>query len=225
MKKSGLIALLSIMSYFNYAQLNTADIFTGTNLVWYGLDFSKAKFIGKFEQAKNFRPVNSFDIVNKYIPSWNELVVMEPDNFDLKSTFRKKHVYYDLKPVAARNEKISTDDLITLNSNSISSDELQSIISSYTPGDKKEGIGLVLIVESFNKPFAMASAWVVFFDIKSKTVLLSDYCKGKPVGFGLRNYWAGSVKHMLAEIRFWKYDNWRRQYAKPKEINNGTARK
>jgi hypothetical protein len=220
MKKLALLGLLIITCFNNYAQHKTQDIFTEENIVWYGLDFTKAKFIGKVEQVKNFEQVSSIDIINKYIPAWNELVVMEPDNFKLESTFRKKTIHYDLNPVAARNGKIAEDNIIAINSNTITKEELQDMVSAYEGSNKQEGLGLVFIIESFNKPQSMASAWVVFFDINTKKILLSEYCKGEPAGFGVRNYWAGAIKKIMTDIRNNKYKNWKKLYSNSSDQNS-----
>jgi hypothetical protein len=88
----------------------------------------------------------------------------------------------------------------------------------YTKGNKKEGLGLSFIIESFDKPNARASLWVVFFDIESKKILLSKHCVGKPVGFGIRNYWAGAIRHIMNEIRYCKYRKWNKETTKAAEV-------
>ena len=202
-----------ISSIVGFAQLKTQDVFNKTELVWYGLDFSKSKFVGKFETIKGAKPINSYELINKYIPSWNEIIVNEPYNFDLENTFWEKNIYYDLSPVASVNSKIPTQDLITVNSNAIMSSDLTQMITNYKIGNKTNGLGLVFIVESFNKPKMLASVWVVFFDIETKKILLNKYCEGKPLGFGLRNYWAGSIKDILSHIRTRKFSQWSKENA------------
>lgn len=196
------------ISFGAFAQLKTKDVFNDGELVWYGLDFSRSKFVGEFETVKGAQPINAYELINKYIPGWNQLIVNEPANFDLKSAFQKKNVIYDIAPVESLNAKIPTQDLITMNSNTISSADLVQMISNYKTGIKTNGLGLTIIVESFNKPKMLASVWVVFFDIETKKILLNKYCEGKPAGFGIRNYWAGSIKDILNDIRSKKFSQW-----------------
>lgn len=215
-----ILTILMVTFNLSYSQVNTKDVFTSKELVWYGLDFSNARFIGKFNHDFSSRPVSEYELINKYIPAWNSLVIMEPDNFDLKSAFRKKTVYNDLKPVSRKNEAIKEEGIITLNSYSITKDRISQIVSSYAEGDKQEGLGLTCIVESFDKANGQGNFWIVFFDIKTRQVLFSERCSGAPVGFGIRNYWAGALKHVLKTIRYEKYELWKKNSLKGTELTH-----
>jgi hypothetical protein len=208
MKKIIIYSVSCLFGIALYTQLKPKDVFSQDEVVWYGLDFSKTKFIGSFENVKKIRPINDYVLKDIYIPAWNHLIVNEPTNFDIKKTFYKKKVYYDLRSIESINKTIDTNDLITLNSNTISQNDLQDMVDLYKKGNKKEGLGLSFIIESFDKPNEQASLWVVFFDIESKKILLSKHCVGKPTGFGIRNYWAGAIKHIMNEIRYSKYKKW-----------------
>ena len=74
---------------------------------------------------------------------------------------------------------------------SITETDVQKIISDYK--SDKDGYGLVFVVESFNKTAVQGAIWVTYFDIKSKKVVFTTKLTSKPMGFGLRNFWAGSV--------------------------------
>lgn len=204
-----LLSLLVNSTFIN-AQLTPASVFTNNTLIWYGLDFTEARFIGKFDQGFDHNAVSANELITKYIPAWNKLILEEPRNFDLRSVFRKSNIYYDIKPVESGNVKIKAEGILSYNSYMLMKDKLANMIKAYPEGEMKEGLGLVFIVESFDKSYHKGSYWVVFFDIKSKAILFTDYCSGPPSGFGLRNYWAGSLKHVLTEIRFLRYDMWKK---------------
>lgn len=191
-------------------QLSANTVFTDNALVWYGLDFTKARFIGKFDEGFDSKPTSANELISGYIPAWNRLVVQEPRNFDLKNTFRKTSIYYDLQPVDSVNSKIKPEGILTYNSYMLHKDQLAAMIAEYPEGSRKDGLGLVFVVESFDKSYRKGNYWVVFFDIKTRKILFSDYCSASPAGFGLRNYWAGSLKHVLGEIRFFRYDMWKK---------------
>jgi hypothetical protein len=217
--KQFIILLVLVMSsQVSYSQIKTKEIFTSNEMAWYGLDFSNARFIGKFNHDFSNRPISEFELITKYIPAWNSLVIMEPHNFDLKNTFRKQFIYNDLTPVNSRNENIKADGIITLNSHSISKSDLNKIVSEYKDGVKTDGIGLTFVIESFDKANKQGNFWIVLFDIKTKLVLLSEHCSGEPVGFGLRNYWAGSIKHVLSDIRYEFYDQWKKKACKEADL-------
>ena len=52
-----------------------------------------------------------------------------------------------------------------------------------------------------------ASYWVTFVDMKNKKVLLTKRMLGKAVGFGFRNYWAGSAKNVFKAMKK-EFKNW-----------------
>src|ERR1700758_4357905 len=123
----------------SFAQLTVRDVFNSNEVVWYGLDFSEAKFVGHFNEGFGVKPINEYELVNKYIPAWNHLVVMEPNAFDLKSAFCKRNIYYDMGPVESHNADIKMDGLYTYNSYFLPKENIDKIIASYKEGDKKEG--------------------------------------------------------------------------------------
>jgi hypothetical protein len=43
-------------------------------------------------------------------------------------------------------------------------------------------------------------------------VLLAERMVGVPVGFGLRNYWAGGLYAVLKQIRKTEYKAWQKKY-------------
>ncbi|HXD92905.1 MAG TPA: hypothetical protein VNX01_06795, partial [Bacteroidia bacterium] len=135
MKKLILFSLLIGSSIF--AQTNKNAIF-GDDLVWYGIDYSKAKFIEDCQpgQLKNI------------MFAWNVLVVNEANKYDVAKSFRKKNVFNDLAPVMKHNKDIDETQMMSLNPYKFdNADEtVASIISSYTGGEKTEGLGLVFIV-------------------------------------------------------------------------------
>src|SRR5688572_30218992 len=176
---------LTAVTGITKAQLTPSLVFAGNDLIWYGLDFTEARFIGKFDQGFNQNQVSAQEIVSKYIPAWNRLVIEEPRNFDIKSAFRKNNIYYDTKPVDSLNSKINPEGILTYNSYVLMKDKLPSMIKAYPEGDKKTGVALVFIVESFDKSYRKGNYWIVFFDIQSRKILFSDYCSGSPSGFGL----------------------------------------
>ena len=85
-------------------------------------------------------------------------------------------------------------------SSHMESNQVQGIIDSYRVPDDMQGVGLVFIAESYSKPNVKGAYYVTFFDISTKKVLITERMLGKPSGFGLRNYWAGSYNNVLKVI-------------------------
>lgn len=213
MKKIITITALFISSLTIQAQLTAKDVFTKTEIVWYGLDFTKAHFVGQFDQGFGIMPAKGWDMRNKWIPEWNALIGREPQNFDLRKAFRKDIVHFDLGPVNELTKKMDGDLCMSFNPASISPAEISQMVTQYTNSERKEGLGVVFIVENFNKAEQMADVYVTFFDIATKKVLFIEKAQGKPFGNGMRNYWAGAVKNILKQIDG-DYKSWKNKYGK-----------
>ncbi len=210
MKKIILFALLIAGVSVTKAQ-DAKKVFTTTDIVWYGMDFTKAKFVGGFDQIQGAGAVTGTDMRNRWVPGWNTLMLNEPQNFDLRKTFRKDNIYNDINSVTDLNSKLDADKCMTYNEGKIEKNEIDGMVKKYT-GDKKEGVGLVFIIENFNKGTQTANVYVTFFDIGTKKVLLCEKIDGKAVGIGMRNYWAGAIKSVLKQVEKELYNNWKARY-------------
>jgi len=202
-----IIVLLTIgLSSRINGQYTRSDIFKMSEITWYGLDFTHIKLIGP-EGFTN--PVQIQDI---YFREINNLFKYEPDKYDLRKTFSKKVVNIDLEMIHERNRDIDPYQLVLETGERYSFDEekVQEIVSDYEP-DAREGIGVVFVMESFNKTQDMGYMWVTFFDIATGDILLTDKMRGKSGGFGWRNYWAKSVYNVLKEIEKSRYKTWSRK--------------
>ncbi len=181
-------------------------IFSSTEIVWYGLDFTKTKFVGG-----GFGYGYGYDLKIKFIPNWNALTLNEPQNFDLKRAFRKNKVIIDIRSVNKINSKIDPDECISYNEANITKDSVTAMVKLYKDFEKKEGVGLSFVVVNFNKSMQRAEIYVAFFDIATKNILLCEKMGGKAGGAGLRNYWAGAIKAILVQIDEAEYKNWKKE--------------
>src|SRR5947199_7641686 len=107
MKKLFLSLCILVISLSINAQ--TSKVFDATEIVWFGLDFTKTHFVGQFDQGMGAAPASGNDIRNKWMGQWNSLIAKEPQNFDLKKAFRKDNVYYDMASVNELNSKVDAD--------------------------------------------------------------------------------------------------------------------
>lgn len=182
------------------------DVFTSNSITFFGLDFTKAKCVGTggFNDPK--------EIVEKFFAEWNQLFYKEQGKYDLRKFFHKENVEYSLDMIENLNSKVSPSNLITTKPPNIDNETIQKIVGSYMPS-QKEGIGLVLIVESLDKESSGGTFYVVFFDIATKHILLSEKVFGKAGGFGFRNFWAKAFFIGLRECEKRYYD-WERTYSK-----------
>ncbi len=206
MKKLILIAgIFLVFSFVSKGQYTPADVFKVDDITWYGLDFSNIKLVG----SEGF--TDPYAIKNQFFYSWNNLIITEVDKYDLASFFHKSSVENDLSIVKERNMLPDPDELVINTNYYFGEDQVKKIISEYDITGK-EGIGLVFIMESFNKTEELGNMWVTFFDIETKEVLLSNKMSGKVGGFGFRNYWAKSIYSVMKSIEKKKWKAWKAQY-------------
>jgi hypothetical protein len=208
MKKLMLCTLALIAMNTTNAQ-NAKQVFDAKEIVWYGLDFTKTTFVGQFDQGFGAMPAKGFDIKNKWVGQWNALIAKEPQNFKIKEAFHMDNVFYDMSMVNTANSKMDDTKCMSFNPGKIERTAVDGMVKKYGAGEKKSGIGLVFIVENFNKGTEMADVYVTFFDIATKKILLCEKISGKAVGVGMRNYWAGSIKSILKQITTTEYQNWK----------------
>ena len=158
------------------------------SITWYGVDFTKAKFTLVTEDPTI--------IVSQYLKSINQLIMSEPEKFDLKKYFNKTETAIELEQVNARNAAITPDGLVITDVHTITLDDVKGVVSKYnTKG--KSGLGLLFVAENLNKVQQTGSYYVVFFNQETKEIIDAERFEVKAVGIGFRNYWAGSVYNIM----------------------------
>lgn len=207
--KKIVVLLLVLLGGATFAQDNS-KVFSSTEIVWFGMDFTKAKFVGQFDQGMGALPATGTDMKNKYIPAWNALIVGEQQNFDFKKAFGKENVFLDIETMNTLNSKIDANACMVINPGKIDRNEIDGMVKKYSSKNKKEGIGLAFIVENFDKGAQTATLFVTFFDIASKKILICESVQGKAVGIGIRNYWAGAVKAILKKMANGEFQSWKK---------------
>jgi hypothetical protein len=206
-KTSALFVFLSLFALAGQAQ-SEKDVIAAKEITWFGLDFSKALFVGSFTQFAEAGKESSSEIKDKFMPSWNDLVVNEREKFDLKKAYGKENVVYDLDIVTKRNAAVDVSKMTSLNAQAdrIKKEDIAKIINQYKTN--KKGIGLVYIVDTYSKPDEKGEIWVTFFDIATHKVLIAEKFTGKAGGFGLRNYWAKPVFEVMTKSSADAYKDW-----------------
>jgi len=168
-------------------------------ITWFGMDFSKTVIVGATAGTEDA-------IVDRYFQWWNTLVIRESSKYDVKKFFRKSEVTFDLAYVTRINAERDRESLFAYNEQQISEEDLSAHIRSYEVDGT--GVGLVYVIENFNAGSELGTAWVVFFDINSKSVLLAKRVSGEGSGFtGFRNFWARSIYNMMISSQK-QYKKW-----------------
>lgn len=164
--------------------------------IWLGIDFSASRLIGD-------SGVDPADFRDRYTIGINNVVLDEPDKYDLPRAFRQDTVDRDLKYVNAMNATLDTGRFLSPNERDYKRFNMDSIASRVARYDftGSTGTGILFVVEAMNKFQAMASIWVVYIDLPSGLVVRAERMEGKAKGFGLRNYWVHPVHEILKDWR------------------------
>lgn len=164
-------------------------------VVWAGLDYSHARFIG----AGGF--VNPAGIFPGMIYAWNNLVLAERLRFLEKDL--GKPVVPDIAGVMAVNKSCNASQVIsvpgphdTIDQSLITPSIIAKAVRSYKL-KSKSGVAVVFIVDRLVKlnKRGEGAVYVVAFDIGSRKVLSSERVVSKAAGFGFRNYWFRVIKN------------------------------
>ena len=202
-----LFVCLLLLSINKIAFTQTLSDFLGSSqskMTWLGLDFSEARLYGDATSENWY-------MKDRYFPSINDLVILEPKKYDVAKAFRKNNVAFELSITRKVNDNLdidkfktnSTEDLRRLNP-----EKIDSMIEKYDFG-KNSGFGVVFIMEGMDKVSKTASIFVTIVYMVSKKVLLTKRMVAPPRGFGFRNYWAYTVFLVLREIDNSQYKKWK----------------
>ncbi len=180
MKRLILLALCA----FGFLSLNAQDRY-----FVYGVDYSVAKVYGAEESASDFK--DAFIGINK-------LLVDEAKKYDFSKVVGTR-VFVKVDPMIRKLSNIRFSNLISGNPY-YDNINYSSIINRYKLAETK-GVGVVMIAKILNKKDNEGVYQLILFDIASRKILAQKEVKGKPKGFGLRNFWAGSVYDAIKKTK------------------------
>ena len=185
MKKS-IILIIAFLSIFSMAAM-AKEKNKKMTVDFYGVDFSEVNVIGASESDTKF--IEAFQGING-------LFVSEPKKYDIAG---KMNLIVN---------KVCTDyavqQLKKLESYSFQNKELQdvdlpTIIKAYPDTDANV---LIIVARKLNKPENTGYYTAVIFNGQTKEIIEQKEFKGKAGGFGLRNFWAGSLYKGMGNARF-----------------------
>ncbi len=209
--KRSMVIVLCLLSSLSYSQ-KVEDLFvqSDTKISWLGIDYSNVKLIGDFAQFFGAGERSPAQIKERYFNAWNRLILAEPDKYDIKGMLRKDFVYFDIDMMLGVNNACSISELEAYQTPVYTLDQIKTFVKKYNLNNKT-GIGVALIAESLNKNEKIAVYHFVALNMKNGEILLHQRISGAPSGFGIRNYWAGSIYDVFKLIRKTYYPQWKRE--------------
>lgn len=172
-------------------------------ITWLGIDFSKAKFT---KQGFN----HSIDILHHFMNSWNSLIITDQKKYDIRLSFRKPKMEYDLSMVTRLNKMTRINSLFVdyiSYQNFYSENEIIHFVSTQTT-PQHTTYSLELIVESFDNMTKMASLWVILLKTATNETILCEKFLKSPGGIGTVNYWARTFYNLFFEIQKNAFSRW-----------------
>ncbi len=201
--------LLTLSALVTHGQ-DKRDIFRpGTPVTWLGVDFSQAKFIGDRER------LGSHSDILHLVDAINQLIINEPDKYNIGQAIGRDRIEKNITVTLDHNANLDPAEMLSNDSRDyvrLRESDIEEIISSYDFSGM-DGIGMMFNVEAFSKLDESASVWVTFVDLGSGKMLMTQNLKGKPKGFGLRNYWGGSLYNIIEAIKKKEFEMWRTRHS------------
>jgi len=164
-------------------------------VVFYGVDFSQARFIGK----EGF--TDPPELQENFLPKWNHLIINEEEKYDVKKALNKSNLEYYFDVVTERNAAVDPEVLVTNSNHSISKEDVTKVVAGLGSEAHTSGLGAVIVVESFDKRSDIGTMWLTTFDIATLTVKKTQRMSAKARGFGIRNYWARTIFEVLEDAQ------------------------
>jgi len=215
---SFLIIFAAVFLFFNYRCLmyiNESlfnDFLNCREILWTGINFSKAKLT---KSAFNFTQ----EIMQHYFHDWNMLILNDQKKYDIRMSFRKPIMQYDLSSVTKANKNVRVNSVLTDRIN-LKDTLTENSVCEYIPQisiPANQRFALTFIVESFDAVAKVAAVWVVIYRTDSgETVLCEQFLK-VPGGIGMRNYWARVFYNILYDIKTYAFLRWENMVQKTNE--------
>lgn len=179
------------------------DFLNEREILWLGIDFSKAKFTKKgFEITQ--------EILRIYFNEWNLLIISDQKKYDIRLSFRKPIMSYDLSLVSKNNKSTKLSNVLRENISLADIQSDDSICAHIRSLDmpKQHRFALTFIVESFDSVSKTGSVWVAIADTATREPVLCEKFIKIPSGFGSKNYWGRIFYNILYDVKTYAFCRW-----------------
>ncbi|MBO7497213.1 MAG: hypothetical protein J6T98_11740 [Salinivirgaceae bacterium] len=166
------------------------------SMTFYGIDFSKGRVYGAADEPEKLR---------KAFADINMLFIMEPEKYNVAQFVGKPMNDIRVDAVTNMNDTIPLDSIKTIVKGHVLTDTaIRKTVKDLNIVPYNHGMGLVMIMETLDKPGELGTFEFVLFDIDTRNVISHWSLSGEPGGFGLRNYWGRSVYDALGKVKTYK---------------------
>lgn len=153
---------------------------------FFGVDFSCVSVIGAAEEPGAF--IKVFNAIN-------QLFLAEPKKYDVGGFTGIDILSTNIETANESLGALAAEQFMPRNEPIDWQAQLPQIIARYNNGSGNKG--LLLVATTLDKGNGVGQYIAVLFDSATGEIIRQCDIAGKPGGFGLRNFWAGSVYNAL----------------------------
>ncbi len=173
-------------------------------ILWLGIDFSKAKF------TKDGFSFKSQDEMRTFFNEWNMLIIADQKKYDIRMSFRKPIMSCDLAMLTKANRSVRLGTLMcdTISLSNVYNEEkiCEHVRKQMHP--QQHRFSLEMLVESFDSRNKTGSVWVIVADTVANEPVLCEKFLKNPGGFGMKNYWGRIFYNVLYDIKNYAFCRW-----------------
>lgn len=190
------LAIVGGLIFSVSAQKKSSPLAGLGSMTFYGIDFSKGRVYGAADEPEKLR---------KAFADINMLFIMEPEKYNVAQFVGKPMNDIRVDAVTNMNDTIPLDSIKTIVKGHVLTDTaIRKTVKDLNIVPYNHGMGLVMIMETLDKPGEQGTFEFVLFDIDTRNVISHWSLSGEPGGFGLRNYWGRSVYDALGKVKTYK---------------------
>ena len=180
-----------------------SDFLKVREILWVGINFSRAKFT---RSGFDF----SQEILQHYLHDWNMLILNDQKKYDIRMSFRKPVMQYNLSTITKLNKALKVNELLTnvISSKHVYSDDQMREYASSLALPTSLPYSLMFVLESFYSTVKTAAIWVVITQTETREVVLCEKFLKSPAGIGTRNYWARTFYNVFYDIQSNTFHRW-----------------
>ncbi len=179
------------------------DFLKDREILWTGINFSLAKFT---KNGFNFTQ----EIMQHYFHDWNMLILNDQKKYDIRMSFRKPIMQYDLSAVTKINKNIRVNSILTSRidlKDTLTEEKIGNCLPALS-SEPSQKFALMFFVESFDSMARVAAVWVVIYTTDTHEMVLCEQYLKVPSGIGTRNYWARVFYNILYDIKSYAFLRW-----------------
>lgn len=170
--------------------LNKNQVLGADTIAYFGLDLSKLQLVDPKKVG------NEADVIRFFGPWINYI-----DEYSIRdgalSTLLGKSIYVKKEYVQMLFKKRLAEEFISFTRSPLTLDSIQNMVNAYDLPAVSCNIGLVIVVEAFDKTKESSILNFTFFDVSSRKILWRTKLEGPAGGVGMTKHWGKGAENAV----------------------------